>query len=163
MDRICIEKSVGWFPSNDFAPRPRFYPPPRADAPSEGSRSPPLLAITCHMPIHATCYQLSLLFVWGSVWMILPYTPKTIPNKFFWTFLPQREVFSKVVKLTNLTPSLPGFSGSNGKHLPGIDRSCEAAEMAEIKPEVARGTEICATVDVSGCFFLDPRSLKLQF
>ena len=35
--------------------------------------------------------------------------------------------------------------------------------MAEIKPEVDRGTEICATVDVSGCFFLDPRSLKLQF
>lgn len=160
MDRICIDNRLADSHPMIFAPRLRFYPPPRADAPSEGSRSPSLLclAITCHMLIHATCYQISLLFV-GSVWMILP---KPSPKIFLDIFAAKLQL-SKVVKLTNLTPaSLPGLQRLKWCSLPGIDRS-RKADMAEIKPEVGRGTEICATVDVSGCFFLDPRSLKLQF
>ena len=157
-----MNRKIGWLiPIQRFLhlasgfTRPRGLMPPVKDP----GHHLCCLAITCHMLIHATCYQISLLFV-GSVWMILP---KPSPKKILLDIFASKLQLSKVVKLTNLTPaSLPGLQRLKWCSLPGIDRS-RKADMAEIKPEVGRGTEICATVDVSGCFFLDPRSLKLQF
>lgn len=139
-----------------FAPRLRFYPPPRADAPSEGSRSPSLLS-GYHMSHANTWHMLSdITFVCGER---LDDTPKTIPNK-NGTVLPQRDFFQK---LWSWQPpaSLPGLQRLKWFSLPGIDRS-RKADMAEIKPEVARGTEFLRYCRCFWLFcFLDPRSLKI--
>ena len=78
---IGYESKIGWLiPIQRFCTRPRFYPPPRADAPSEGSRSPSLLS-GYHMSHANTCHMLSdITFVCGER---LDDTPKTIPQKIF--------------------------------------------------------------------------------
>ena len=160
MDPICIEKSVGWFPSNDFCTSPQVLPAPAGWCPQWRIQVTISAVSGYHMSHANTWHMLSdITFVCGER---LDDTPKTIPQNFFGHFC-RKVTTLKSCEADNLTPaSLPGLQRLKWCSLPGIDRS-RKADMAEIKPEVGRGTEICATVDVSGCFFLDPRSLKLQF
>ena len=132
--------------------RPRGLMPPVKDP---GHHLCWLSHVTCQYMPHAIRYHFCL---WGAFgW----YSQNHPPKIFCWTFLPQRDFFQKLWSWpTSPQHRIFWLQRLKWFSLPGIDRS-RKADMAEIKPEVGRGTEICAA-DVSGCFFLDPRSWKLQ-
>ena len=111
-----------------------------------------------HMSHANTCHMLSdITFVCGER---LDDTLKTIPKKFFGTFLLQRDFFQKLWSWpTSPQPSLPGFSGSNGLVYREL---IEAAKPIWLRSNLRLAGELKlnATVDVSGCFFFGPEKFK---